>query len=303
MVVDPAAGTGVEPRQLLALPQAAHRDAHHKTPLAQFRFEKLSIPLARKKDDRINAVEARRERGKHAVGPSAPCLDAHRVQGLFVGPDFFFRMNQAVLRRQDAPRAARRFHTGPRLSEPVGGVEVHRRRGHRPFGFHAGDQKQPAAVTVFQQNSSLLGRGSTPPRLAGRGWGLPRSQRALWALGVAAAKLDGPGRPRRQPLQLGESEHDAARRPGRIVGRGRGRTPGLPPAGAAPRDFHPPTARGGLAPAPPESSGSYRAAGGGSRAASRRASRPEALAVRLSCSNGAADRGPGVRFGTARSPD
>ena len=50
-----------------------------------------------------------------------------------------------------------------------------------------------------------------------------------------------------------------------------------------------------LAPAPPESSGSYRASGGGSRAclgaAPRRASAPEALAVRLSCSNGAADRG------------
>ena len=78
--------TGVEPRQLLAVPQAAHRDAHRKTPLAQFRFEKLSIPLARKKDDRLNTVEARREHGKHAVGPSAPFLVAHRVQGLFVGP-------------------------------------------------------------------------------------------------------------------------------------------------------------------------------------------------------------------------
>ena len=49
-------------------------DAHRKTPLVQFRFEKLSIPLGRKKDDRINAVEARRERGKHAVAPSAPFL-------------------------------------------------------------------------------------------------------------------------------------------------------------------------------------------------------------------------------------
>ena len=45
--------TGVEPRQLLALAQAPHRDAHRKTPFAQFWFEKLSIPLARKKDDRI----------------------------------------------------------------------------------------------------------------------------------------------------------------------------------------------------------------------------------------------------------
>ena len=38
--------TGVEPRHLLALAQAAHRDAHRKTPFAQCRFEKLSIPLA-----------------------------------------------------------------------------------------------------------------------------------------------------------------------------------------------------------------------------------------------------------------
>ena len=163
--------TGVEPRQLLAVPQAAHRDAHRKTPLAQFRFEKLSIRSARKKDDRINAVEARHERGKHAVGPSAPFLAAHRFQGLFVGPDFFFRMNQAVLRRQDAPRAARRLHTGPRLSEPVGGVEVHRRRVPRPFGLHAGDQKQPAAVTVFQQSSSLLAEARHPPSAApGAAW-------------------------------------------------------------------------------------------------------------------------------------
>ena len=137
--------------QLLAQAQTAHRDSHYKSPFAQCRFEILSIPLAGKKHDRINAVEARPEPGEYALSPSTPFLDTHCAEGLLVGPDFFFGMNQAVLRRQDAPRATRLLHTGPRLSEPVGGVEVHRRRGYFPFGLHAGDQNQPAYLIVDHQ--------------------------------------------------------------------------------------------------------------------------------------------------------
>ena len=47
--------TGVEPCQLLALAQATHRHAHRKTSFVKFRFEKLSTPLARKKDDLVAA--------------------------------------------------------------------------------------------------------------------------------------------------------------------------------------------------------------------------------------------------------
>ena len=85
--------TGVEPRQLLALAQTAHRDAHYKSPFEQCRFEILSIPLAGKKDDRIGAVEARPEPGEYALSPGTPFLDTHCAEGLLVGPDFLFGMN------------------------------------------------------------------------------------------------------------------------------------------------------------------------------------------------------------------
>ena len=63
-------------------------------------------------------------------------------------------MNQAVLRGQNKPRAARVLCIGPHLAKPVGGIEGLRFRGHRSFGLHAGDQNQSTLVTVFRQSTS-----------------------------------------------------------------------------------------------------------------------------------------------------
>ena len=83
---------GVEPLHLQPLAQPDHGNVHRKTPVAQCRFEKLPISLARQEYDRIHAIEAGFDVRQDAFRPPASFLDAHRVQGSLIGPDFFVRM-------------------------------------------------------------------------------------------------------------------------------------------------------------------------------------------------------------------
>lgn len=83
---------GVEPLHLPSLAQSDHGNAHHKTPAAQCRFEKLAIPLTREENDRVDLLDAVLDPRQNAFRPRMSFLDRHRDQRSLIGPDFFVWM-------------------------------------------------------------------------------------------------------------------------------------------------------------------------------------------------------------------